>query len=82
MMSSKYAELIQLLLTRLERVPVDSFGAHRASGLRGSLLEALELGETGDALDSQKLAELVLQAFHILEHAASGKSGPATGVRS
>ncbi len=81
-MSSKYVELVQLLLTRLERVPVDSFWAHRASGLRGSLLRALDLAETGDPLDSQSLADLVLQAFQILEHAASEKSGPATGVRS
>jgi len=31
-------QLIRLLLSRLERVSVDSYWAHRASGVRGALL--------------------------------------------
>ncbi len=81
-MSSKYAELIQLLLTRLERVPADSFWAHRASGIRGSLLSALEREEAGSPLDATSLGNLTREAFRILERAAGEKRGATTGVRS
>ncbi len=75
-MSSEYAELIQLLLTRLERVPVDSFWAHRASGVRGSLLRALEREEAGSPLEPGSLRVLTREAFRILEQAAGERSAP------
>ena len=41
---------LRLLVSRLERLSADSFWAHRASGLRGSLLRIL------DQVDSQGYA--------------------------
>jgi hypothetical protein len=35
-------KLIQMLLARLERISVDSYWAHRASGVRGSLIKVVE----------------------------------------
>ena len=40
-------KLILLLLSRLERISVDSYWAHRASGVRGALFRALEMLENG-----------------------------------
>jgi len=34
--------LIQLLTARLERISADSFWAHRASGIKGSLFRIME----------------------------------------
>ncbi len=70
MQSPQYAQILQLLLTRLERVSVDSYWAHRASGVRGSLLRALERLEAGESVSSPQLDAVVDQAFSILERAA------------
>jgi hypothetical protein len=63
-------QLIQLLLSRLERISADSYWAHRASGTRGSLLNALEAYQQGRALDQDSLAFLLQLSFSILERAA------------
>jgi hypothetical protein len=39
---TRLVETARLLTARLERLSADSYWAHRASGLRGSLLEWLE----------------------------------------
>ncbi len=62
--------MLQMLLTRLERVSVDSYWAHRASGMRGSLLRTLELLEAGEAVQPDNMQSTVEQAFRILERAA------------
>ena len=62
--------IIQMLLSRLERVSVDSYWAHRASGVRGSLLRALERLEAGQPVDPAGLQSVLDQAFSILEQAA------------
>ncbi len=51
MQSLPQIQLVSLLLIRLERVSVDSYWAHRASGVRGGLLKALEKFETGQSVD-------------------------------
>jgi len=66
-----------LVISRLERLSADSFWAHRASGLRGSLLRCLEAIESDGSgypnetefrlFDLQKLVE---QGFTILENGA------------
>ena len=65
-------ELAKLLAERLERLSVDSRWARRSSGMRGSLLKALEACERGDF--SQDLPALLDQltgrGFEILEMAA------------
>jgi hypothetical protein len=72
-------ELIKRLTDRLEHLSADSTYAHRASGLRGSLLRyigSLEAGERIDGEDQARLDELVENGFEILELAAKeiGKS--------
>ncbi|HUI88965.1 MAG TPA: hypothetical protein VLX61_09590 [Anaerolineales bacterium] len=67
-------QLVRLLLTRLERVSVDSYWAHRASGVRGALLRALEKMEVGQAVDEQGLKHLMDRGFQILEQAAQERS--------
>lgn len=68
----KGLETAQMLVTRLERLSADSFWAHRASGIRGSLLRVIELIEQG--YDSEiimvKLEDLLLEGFAILEKGA------------
>jgi len=66
--------LIRLLLSRLERVSADSYWAHRASGIRGSLLKALDGLETGTSAGHNSMDELVSAAFEIHTRAAKGKS--------
>jgi hypothetical protein len=74
MQSPQSIQLIRLLLTRLERVSVDSYWAHRASGLRGALLRALEKIEAGQSVDGSALKRLMNQGFQILERAARERS--------
>ena len=65
-------ETARLVIARLERLSVDSHWAHRASGLRGNLLRALEQVEAGDPSPEQaaRLQELIDQGFAILTRAA------------
>lgn len=74
MQSPEQIKLIRLLLSRLERVSVDSYWAHRASGVRGSLLEALEKLEAGQAVDGSVLKRLTDKGFQILERAAKERT--------
>jgi hypothetical protein len=62
--------LIRLLLSRLERISVDSYWAHRASGVRGALTKLLEQMETGETVDPASLRINVLVGFEVLEKAA------------
>jgi hypothetical protein len=70
MQSPEQIQLIKLLLARLERVSVDSYWAHRASGVRGALLKALERIEAGQTIDGVTLKRLTDKGFQILERAA------------
>jgi hypothetical protein len=65
-------KLILLLLTRLERISVDSYWAHRASGVRGALLRELEMIENG--FQDSKPDVLIAEGFEILKEAAREKS--------
>ena len=63
-----------MLLERLERVSVDSYWAHRASGIRGGLLKNLEELEKGIPAGHQNhTEELIFSAFAILTRAAREK---------
>jgi len=60
----------RLLVIRLEHLSVDSVWAHRASGLRGSLLHIMEKYEIDGTLDHpEKLDELMNMGYYILEQA-------------
>jgi hypothetical protein len=63
-------QLIRLLLDRLERISVDSHWAHRAGGVRGSLLASLEEMENGEIQNEAGLNLTLTHAFKILELAA------------
>ncbi|MDQ3005540.1 MAG: hypothetical protein M3R47_09185 [Chloroflexota bacterium] len=63
-------KLIHLLLERLERISVDSYWAHRASGVRGALIRSLEAQENPDIQTLESLSKL---GFQILERAAREK---------
>jgi hypothetical protein len=69
-MTTGPAALIEMLLSRLERVPADSLWAHRASGVRGSLLNLLESMEAGQSLDLQVTKHTARVAMQILHSAA------------
>ena len=71
--STEEIKLIRLLLARLERVSVDSYWAHRASGIRGSLLKTLEELEKGTRIGQVHIDDLISSAFHILTKAAREK---------
>jgi hypothetical protein len=73
MNSSEETKLIRLLLERLERVSVDSYWAHRASGIRGGLLKNLDELEKGEPAGQANIAALVSSAFEILTRAAREK---------
>jgi len=70
MQPSNQIQLVRLLLARLERVSDDSYWAHRASGVRGGMLRALEKVEAGQAVDESALKRLMDKGFQILEQAA------------
>jgi hypothetical protein len=63
-------KLIRLLLPRLERISVDSYWAHRASGVRGALSKMLERMERGIPIDQAALNGTILIGFDILNEAA------------
>lgn len=77
-MDEKDTELIKRLVERLEHLSADSSYAHRASGLRGSLLRTLERIEAGGQLDQEdqaRLVEALEHGFVILELAAKEVGG-------
>jgi len=62
-----------LLVSRLERLSADSYWAHQASGVRGSLLRLIERYEHESHLSEQELRHLknALQlGYHLLSLAA------------
>jgi hypothetical protein len=63
-------KLIHLLLPRLERISVDSYWAHRASGARGALVKILEQIEAGEAVEPASVKTNLKIGFEILKEAA------------
>jgi hypothetical protein len=73
-MNMKFQEpddrLIHLLLPRLELISVDSYWAHRASGVRGALVKILEQMEAREIVDPRSVRTNILIGFEILKEAA------------
>jgi len=68
-LDDKNLALVNRLIDRLEHLSADSTYAHRASGLRGSLLRYVERIEAGNRLNSDdqaQLNQLVEHGFEIL----------------
>jgi hypothetical protein len=59
----------QVLLDRLERLSADSVWAHKASGLRGSIIRSMDDLDKGEK-DHSRFNLLLQQGFHILSEAA------------
>lgn len=69
-MSDEQIQSMQFLLSRLERISADSVVAHRASGVRGAMLRALEQLERGNSLPDQGLIRLNNAGYRLLQKAA------------
>lgn len=64
-------ELAAMVLSRLERLSVDSRWAHRASGLRRTLLRTLEAYEEDKSPAArEELCRSIEHGFFIIENAA------------
>ena len=63
-------QLLRLLVSRLERLSVDSHWARRASGLRGNIVKVLEEVESDQEVSLERLDLLIDAAFDILRRAA------------
>jgi hypothetical protein len=63
-------ELLRMLAKRLERLSVDSIWARRASGLRGSVIKALDSVDAGEKISPEHLDLLIERSFEILRNAA------------
>jgi hypothetical protein len=72
-MDENSLSLVHLLIARLERISADSFWAHRASGVKGSLLRILERSEKGYPMRSVELKRMMDLGFLILGKAAKEK---------
>lgn len=71
--------LARLLIARLERLSVDSYWAHQASGLRRSLMrcvDELELEARQAEQNHRRLERLIQRGFDILERAARELGDP------
>lgn len=68
---------VMYLIAMLERLSADSYWAHQASGLRGSLLRGLEQLEAGQMKAGQLelFDRLVDQGYRVLEKAAQELRG-------
>jgi hypothetical protein len=74
MLSPEDKNITEMLLSRLERISADAYWAHRASGVRGALLKAMEMIEAGCQVDESRLHQLTQSGFHILGEAAREKA--------
>jgi hypothetical protein len=72
-MDKEPLSLLRLLLARLERISADSYWAHRASGVRGSLIKLAEQIDTGASISPKELSERMEMGFIIMEQAALKK---------
>lgn len=63
-------QLLRLLITRLERLSVDSHWARRANGLRGNIVKVLEEANSGQPVSADRVDLLTDAAFDILRRAA------------
>ncbi len=70
MHASAPSPLIEMLLSRLERISADSHMAHRAAGVRSALARELERFEAGQPANQAQIEKLVQRGFRILEDAS------------
>lgn len=73
-MDEETLRLLRLLLARLERISADSYWAHQAGGVRGSLLRTIDKIEQGLPMPKSNFKRAVENGFFILQMAAREKS--------
>jgi hypothetical protein len=69
-MNDDLIQILQFLLARLERISADSVVAHRASGVRGAMLRALDDYERGHSPSDVQLKRLADAGYILLKKAA------------
>ncbi len=69
-MTEELIHSLQFLLARLERISADSVVAHRASGVRGAMLRALDRSDKADKPSDQDLKNLIDVGYRLLRKAA------------
>lgn len=70
MAETSHIQLLRLLISRLERLSVDSHWARRANGLRGNIVKVLEEHDSGQEVSMDRVDLLTNAAFDILRRAA------------
>jgi len=73
--------LILMLLARLEHISVDSYWAHRASGVRGALLMELDRLENEQPIRISEIKQVMDVGFYILKRAAMEKTPSRAGKK-
>jgi len=61
---------LRFLLARLERISADSVTAHRASGVRGGMLRAIDQLENQKQIPDIVMKRLIESGYLLLERAA------------
>ena len=61
---------LRMLLARLERISADSVTAHRASGVRGGMLRAIDRLEKQEQVSESEMKRLIESGYLLLERAA------------
>ncbi len=61
---------LRFLLARLERISADSVTAHRASGVRGAMLRAIDQLEKREQVPDYELKRLIESGYLLLQRAA------------
>ena len=69
-MTEEPLRTLRLLLARLERISADSVTAHRASGVRGAMLRAIDQLEKREQVPDYELKRLIEWGYLILQKAA------------
>lgn len=69
-MTEELIRSLKFLLARLERISADSVVAHRASGVRGAMLRALDRYERGQSPSDPELKRLIDVGYLLLQKAA------------
>jgi len=61
---------LRMLLARLERISADSVTAHRASGVRGAMLRAIDQLEKRERVPDYEVKRLLESGYLLLQRAA------------
>lgn len=66
----EHIHTLRFLLARLERISADSVVAHRASGVRGAMLRALDQLEKQEQVPEYVVKRLLESGYLLLQRAA------------